>query len=116
MFFDHCLARHWDDYAAQPLEQFTGEFYRVLLAEPQLPGRLARIAPYMAADDWLGAYSDFATLEQVFNGIGRRLSRPEGMVGVMDELERLYEPLLADFRAFYPQLQAFAAAGRMADA
>lgn len=29
----------------------------------------------------------------------------------MVELERLYEPLLADFREFYPQLQAFAAAG-----
>lgn len=113
VFFDHCLARHWHDYAEQPLAQFTGAFYRVLLAEPELPGRLARIAPFMAADDWLGAYGDFATLEQVFNGIGRRLSRPDAMAGVMVELERLYEPLLADFRAFYPQLQAFAAAGRV---
>ncbi|MBC7210675.1 MAG: DUF479 domain-containing protein, partial [Pseudomonas sp.] len=92
--------------------QFTGDFYKVLLAEPQLPGRLARIAPFMAADDWLGAYGDFATLEQVFGGIARRLSRPEGMDGMMGELERLYEPLLADFREFYPQLQAFAAARR----
>lgn len=100
------------DYAEQPLVQFTGDFYRVLLAEPQLPGRLARIAPSMAADDWLGAYGDFATLEHVFNGIARRLSRPQGLAGVMAELERLYEPLLADFREFYPQLQAFAAAGR----
>ncbi|MNG92211.1 Acyl carrier protein phosphodiesterase [compost metagenome] len=115
MFFDHCLARHWGNYADQPLEQFTGAFYRVLLAEPELPGRLARIAPFMAADDWLGAYGDFDTLEQVFNGIARRLSRPEGMAGVMVELERLYEPLLADFREFYPQLQAFAAVGRMSD-
>ncbi|MBI6898163.1 DUF479 domain-containing protein [Pseudomonas putida] len=114
VFFDHCLARHWGEYAAQPLAQFTSDFYKVLLAEPQLPGRLARIAPYMAADDWLGAYGDFATLEQVFGGIARRLSRPEGMDGVMEELERLYELLLADFREFYPQLQAFAAARRVA--
>mgnify|MGYP006189860319 FL=1 len=113
VFFDHCLARDWGNYAEQPLEQFTGAFYRVLLAEPELPGRLARIAPFMAADDWLGAYGDFATLEQVFNGIARRLSRPAGMSGVMPELERLYEPLLADFREFYPQLQAFAAVGRV---
>ncbi|MDM9595670.1 ACP phosphodiesterase [Pseudomonas guariconensis] len=112
VFFDHCLARHWDDYAAQPLSAFTGDFYRVLLAEPALPGRLAHIAPFMAADDWLGAYGDFDTLEQVFRGIARRLSRPEGMDGVMGELEVLYEPLLADFREFYPQLQAFALASR----
>ena len=112
VFFDHCLARHWGDYADQPLEQFTRRFYQVLLAEPQLPGRLAGIAPFMAADDWLGAYGEFATLEQVFKGIARRLSRPEGMAGVMSELERLYEPLLEDFRAFYPQLQGFAATRR----
>ena len=109
VFFDHCLARHWHDYAKQPLAEFTAQFYRVLLAEPELPGRLGRIAPSMAADDWLGAYGDFEVLEHVFNGIARRLSRPEGMEGVMGELERLYEPLLADFRAFYPQLQGFAA-------
>ncbi|CAG8866587.1 Acyl carrier protein phosphodiesterase [Pseudomonas fluorescens] len=109
VFFDHCLARHWGDYAQQPLEQFTRRFYQVLLAEPRLPGRLAGIAPFMAADDWLGAYGDFNTLEQVFEGIARRLSRPEGMADVMSELDSLYEPLLADFRAFYPQLQAFAA-------
>lgn len=114
VFFDHCLARHWHDYAEQPLPVFTARFYQVLLAEPELPGRLARIAPAMAADDWLGAYADFATLEQVFNGIARRLSRPAGMAGVMDELQRLYPALLADFREFYPQLQAFAAAGRRA--
>lgn len=108
VFFDHCLAHHWHDYAAQPLTQFTQGFYRVLLAEPELPGRLAHIAPMMAADDWLAAYDDFATLEYVFKGIGRRLSRPEGMAGVMPELEALYQPLLADFREFYPQLQAFA--------
>lgn len=111
VFFDHCLARHWQDYADQPLRLFTERFYRILLAEPALPERLARIAPYMAADDWLGAYADFTTLEHVFRGISRRLSRPEALAGVMPELEALYAPLMADFRTFYPQLQAFVAAG-----
>ncbi|WP_312934995.1 ACP phosphodiesterase [Pseudomonas sp.] len=109
VFFDHCLARHWADYADQPLTVFTGEVYRVLLAEPALPPRLARMAPFMAADDWLASYEDFAVLEPVFNGIARRLSKPEGLLGVSAELRTLYAPLMADFRAFYPHLQAFAA-------
>lgn len=108
VFFDHCLAREWSTYAQPPLAAFTGRFYRILLAQPDLPGRLAQIAPSMAADDWLGAYAEFDTLALVFRGIGRRLSRPEALVGVMDELEPLYEVLLDDFRAFYPQLQRFA--------
>ncbi|CAM3979874.1 Acyl carrier protein phosphodiesterase [compost metagenome] len=110
VFFDHCLALHWQDYAEQPLSQFTDRVYRVLAAEPALPGRLAQIAPYMAADDWLGSYRDFAVLEQVFRGIARRLSRPEGMDGAVEEVAALYAPLLDDFRNFYPQLQRFARA------
>ena len=108
VFFDHCLALHWRDYAVQPLEQFTAQVYRVLGEQQALPGRLAGIAPLMAADDWLGSYREFAVLEQVFRGIARRLSRPEGMAGAMAEVEALYPLLLEDFRQFYPQLQAFA--------
>ena len=112
LFFDHCLALHWADYAAEPLPAFTGRVYRVLAAEPALPGRLALIAPRMAAQDWLGSYRDFAVLEQVLAGIGRRLSRPEVLDGSLAELERLYMPLSEDFRAFYPELVEFARRAR----
>lgn len=108
VFFDHCLALHWQDYAEQPLEQFTGRVYEVLAAQAELPERLAQIAPYMAADDWLGSYREFAVLDQVFRGIARRLSRPEGMDDALALVASLYAPLLEDFRAFYPELQAFA--------
>ncbi|WMN19127.1 ACP phosphodiesterase [Pseudomonas piscis] len=108
VFFDHCLARDWAQYADRPLQAFTADVYRALAAEPQLPGRLAQIAPYMAADDWLGSYRDFRVLEQVLRGIARRLSRPEELTAAMGELERLYQPLSEDFREFYPQLQVFA--------
>jgi len=109
VFFDHCLARDWALYADSSLPAFTADVYRVLAAEPQLPGRLAQIAPYMAADDWLGSYREFAVLDQVLRGISRRLSRPEELAAAMQELERLYEPLSEDFRVFYPELQRFAA-------
>ena len=112
LFFDHCLARHWDDYADEPLGGFSARVYRVLDAEPQLPGRLAQIAPRMAAQDWLGSYREFAVLERVLLNMQRRLSRPEGLDGALIELERLYPALLEDFRRFYPELMAFARAAR----
>ena len=108
VFFDHCLARDWALYATQPLALFTSDVYRVLASEPQLPGRLAQIAPHMAAHDWLGSYREFEVLEQVLRGISRRLSRPEELAQAMGELEQLYQPLSEDFRQFYPQLQLFA--------
>jgi acyl carrier protein phosphodiesterase len=108
VFFDHCLARDWTLYADRPLALFTSDVYRVLSSERQLPERLAKIAPYMVANDWLGSYQEFEVLEQVLRGISRRLTRPEELAAAMQELRRLYEPLSEDFRSFYPQLQAFA--------
>lgn len=110
VFFDHCLARHWSDYAHEPLSHFTGRVYRVLATERSLPERLAWIAPRMAAQDWLGSYREFAVLEQVVQALDRRLSRPGLLLGSLAELERLYQPLVEDFHAFYPQLLAFAQA------
>ena len=112
VFFDHCLARDWAVYGEGPLERFTSDFYRVLVSQPQLPSRLAPIAPHMAMHDWLGSYRRFDVLEQVFKGIARRLSRPDELAGAMQDLKALYEPLSEDFRAFYPQLQAISAAER----
>lgn len=108
VFFDHCLARDWSSYADRPLELFTADVYQVLSRERQLPERLAKIAPHMVANDWLGSYRQFEVLEQVLRGISRRLSKPEELAGAMEELRRLYEPLSEDFSLFYPQLQNFA--------
>jgi len=108
VFFDHCLARDWKLYADRPLDLFTSDVYRVLSSERQLPERLAKIAPHMVANDWLGSYQEFEVLEQVLRGISRRLTRPEELAAAMQELRQLYEPLSEDFRLFYPQLQDFA--------
>jgi len=109
LFFDHCLATHWHEYADEPLQHFTARVYQALHEEEtRLPGKLALIAPRMAAQDWLGSYRNFSVMEQVVTAMSRRLSRPEGLAGGAIELERLYAPLQQDFHDFYPQLQAFA--------
>lgn len=108
IFFDHCLARDWASYSAEPLAQFTQRTYQVLTCEPNLPERLAWVAPRMAAQDWLGSYVDFEVVARVLRGVASRLSRPEKLDGAMEELRELYQPLSEDFRAFYPVLQAFA--------
>jgi acyl carrier protein phosphodiesterase len=107
VFFDHCLCLHWESYADQPLDTFIACVYRVLLSEPALPPGLAHIAPRMAAQDWLGSYQKFDVLEQVIQGMARRLSRPALLDGAFSELEARYELLEGDFLAFYPELLSF---------
>ena len=115
VFFDHCLARDWARYADTSLSHFTRKVYGVLAAEPQLPERLALIAPRMAAQDWLGSYREFGIISDVLGGISRRLSKPQGLIEATRELPDLYQPLSDDFAEFYPLLQAFAQAA-LADA
>jgi acyl carrier protein phosphodiesterase len=112
LFFDHCLANTWAAYASEPLPEFTARVYRVLADQAHLPGHLAQIAPRMAAQDWLSSYRDFAVLPRVVASMRRRLSRPELLDDAERELERLYQPLSDDFRAFYPELMRFAAEQR----
>lgn len=114
IFFDHCLALHWQRFSNEPLADFTQRVYGVLQTSPTLPERLAYIAPLMAAQDWLGSYSDFQVLSQVIRGMQRRLSRPESLHGAMAELEMLYLTLEQDFLLFYPELMHFAGNSRPA--
>ena len=108
MFFDHCLASNWEQYADQPLEVFTQKVYGLLEAEPALPERLAQIAPLMISEDWFGAYRDFSMIGHGLEVISRRLSQPDGLLNAYEELTSLYLPLSEDFKEFYPLLRQYA--------
>lgn len=108
MFFDHCLASNWEQYAEQPLEVFTQKVYGLLEAEPALPERLAQIAPLMISEDWFGAYRDFSMIGHGLEVISRRLSQPDGLLHAYEELTSLYLPLSEDFKEFYPLLRQYA--------
>nr|WP_218163483.1 ACP phosphodiesterase [Marinospirillum alkaliphilum] len=107
VFFDHCLAAHWQDYADEPLMQFTQRVYQVLQDQADLPGRLQQMAPYLIEDDWLGSYREFAVLRQVLHGMSRRMRCPQLEAVFWPQLQQHYGELLQDFRTFYPQLQQF---------
>ncbi len=111
MFFDHCLARDWEHFADEPLEAFAKKVYVILKNEPALPERLAQIVPSIIREDWLGAYKDFPMIGHGLKVISQRLSQPEGMFGVYEELSALYEPLSEDFQEFYPVLWQYVQAG-----
>ena len=113
VFFDHCLACHWGQYANEPLPQFTQKVYQTLTHTPNLPESLARIAPHMVKHDWLGSYKEFAILDQVISGIAKRLSRPDALALGFAQMQELYAVLNQDFAHFYPELMAFAARERL---
>jgi len=111
IFYDHFLAKNWDDYAAVPLAEFTRRVYRVLEAHYDLlPPRLQSILPRMAADNWLLSYREAASIGLALAGLSRRLGRENRLHRGLEELRANYAGLKEDFRAFFPELVDYVAA------
>lgn len=109
VYYDHCLARDWDRYCDIPLQAFTAPFYRYLLARvDELPERLRRIAPLMAAHDWLGSYRERGNVDRAVTRIATRLSRNgERLVQCLDDLRRHEAAIATGFDRFFPQLAEY---------
>ncbi len=108
LFYDHFLARLWDDYAPEKLEAFTTRIYAILHAnEEELPPRLRRILPYMSEQNWLVNYRDLEGIDRALGGISRRISRPNRLAEGGEALRNHYAELETDFREFFPLLQDY---------
>ena len=107
--YDHFLAEGWLRHCAIPLDEFTARVY-VALARHRalLPPRLARIAPRMAAQDWLGSYRDIDSVGAALDGIATRSPRVAPLAGAIVDLRLRYRELGGDFEAFFPDLAEYA--------
>ncbi|MDD1955644.1 ACP phosphodiesterase [Pseudomonas sp. 8209] len=108
MFFDHCLARDWDQYSDVALDTFSHKVYKILEDEPVLPERLKPIAPLIISEDWLGAYRNISKIGEGLHVISQRLSQPTHLIGAYDEMMDNYDSLSVDFKEFYPLLWHYA--------
>lgn len=109
MWFDHCLARDFSRWHAQPLPRYSADLRRLLQRhEALLPPALQRFAQYMERHQLPAGYADRAMLGQAIAGIGRRLSRANPLASALPVLVAHEAPLQQHFEAFFPQLQAFA--------
>ncbi len=106
VYFDHLLARDWSRWNDAPLSAFTSRVYRVLEARRDaLPPRLQRIAPHMAAEDWLGNYRHRDAVDGTIRGISTRLSRNGDKLRACLPILRAHEAEAdAAFDVFFPEL------------
>ena len=110
MFYDHLLARHWQRFSEQSLEEFTERMYRAV-AEQQdlLPDNARTILLRMAEEDWLGSYAQLGNLHLALDNMARRRLRPGNpLSGAAFELEADYRGFEEDFLDFMPQVIDFA--------
>jgi acyl carrier protein phosphodiesterase len=105
IFFDHYLAKHWEQFSHISLDVFTTNVYAALHAHHELlPEKLQRMLPFMQTEDWLGSYARIEWIELTLQRMARRLRRGEMLANGGEELRRNYERFEADFLMFFPEL------------
>ncbi len=106
--FDHFLARSWSEYSNEELADFTRKVYVFLSKYSHiLPYKPRSMITKMIEEDWLGSYQYIEGIGQIMDRVSRRLTRGEGMLGAVKELETNYEKMEENFKSFFPELIAY---------
>lgn len=108
IYYDHFLAKFWNEYHDQDLKEFVARAYHLLIHNFKLlPPRSKRLLPFMIAQNWLVNYSNFKDLNRVFGGMSRRTNNHSRMDEAVDELKAHYLDFEREFRAFFPEIIKF---------
>lgn len=109
MFFDHFLAYHFAEFwSSETLAEFTRRQYALLRRrQAEFPARVQHFLPYLVQHNWLLSYAEIEGIRRALSGLSRRATPGSGMETATEELRRHYAAYEADFRAFFPELQAF---------
>lgn len=103
VFYDHFLAKNWDEYADIPLRDFSHRVYQVLQDNQNiLPERLKRMLPGMIAG--LTSSKEMCGIDRALKGIAARIKRTNNLGDGVEELVANYQRLESDFCAFFPDL------------
>lgn len=108
MFYDHLLAKNWEQYYTDFLPDFAERSYHTLEKFHHiLPEGVKFMLPYMTKGNWLVNYARMEGIERALTGMARRSKHESKMELAVEDLKNNYEDFTKEFSAFYPALQEF---------
>ncbi len=106
VFYDHFLAKNWNDYHTQLLPDFADHVYDVIQEHAAiLPERVNLMMPYMIRGNWLVNYAKLEGIHRALTGMSRRTPYESKMDEATADLNEHYEEFREEFTAFFPNLQ-----------
>lgn len=108
VFYDHFLAKNWNDYSPIPLEEVEQNFLDLMQDNfDLLPEKVQHILPYMKVQKWLSAYATLNGIEKALIGINKRTKNKSKMNLAIEDLQIHYQELEVDFTVFFKDLRIF---------
>ncbi|WP_411895601.1 ACP phosphodiesterase [Winogradskyella sp. A2] len=108
IFYDHYLAKNWDQYSNKPLDIYVDNFYKSLEENFEiLPPKFKHLTPFMIEGNWLLSYAKIDGIQSVLNGMNRRTEGRSKMNLATKELKLFYNEFENDFTEFFTELIAF---------
>jgi len=108
MFYDHLLAKNWNDYHDVSLPVFADKFYALIKKnENVLPAEVNHMMTYMATGNWLVNYAKTEGLNRALTGMSKRTPFDSQMDEAVADLVKHYPLFESEFKDFFPQLNEF---------
>lgn len=110
MYYDHILAKNWEDYSPIPLSLFAQNTYKVLASKSnEMPEASKRVLTYMTSGDWLSSYATENGINKALSGLASRAQFDSKMEYASADLFKDYELYTEEFFIFFKELIAFSA-------
>jgi len=108
MFYDHFLAVEWDQWSQVTLDAYLEQSRRVIENNRRhLPERLQELLPFIFGT-LIPSYRTIDGVDLALKRMGNRVKRSNPLAEGIAELELHGAGVWEDFRAFMPQVRAFA--------
>jgi len=109
MFWDHCLSKHWSDFASSSLVDFCQQAQLQIANESQveesdLPVRFQRVSQLAWQNKWFERYSEIETINFALQKMALRSTRMAPLAETGETLLANYELLSKQFFVLYPDV------------
>ncbi len=105
VYFDHFLAKFWNDHSGQDLQSFADYRYQLLIDHREvLNYRAKRFHQYMTTRNILVRYAELDGIQEVFEGLSYRANFKSNMELGGQVLEREFETFEQIFDQFFPDI------------
>jgi acyl carrier protein phosphodiesterase len=105
MFYDHILAKNFNQYSTTSLSEYSQKFYDLLeKRKTEIPEPMDRIVKSLVTRNWFLGYENYEGIRWALTGISKRLSFESGIENAVEDLKQDYDLYEAEFQIFFPEI------------